>query len=198
MTESIILNPVSLLSSEDPSHHIDRYLDLLLSENQRVNLVSRETSRDQLSRLAAEALLPAVQLGLRADSYLDIGSGGGFPAIPLILTGRASGSALLVERTQKKAAALGRIATGLGLKVEILDRTFEELQLTRRFDLVTLSYVKLSERLLDQVLGVLTPQGQFIYYSTPSFSPANCAFVRYPFTIEGDTALKSFTVFRRN
>jgi len=198
MTDSILLNPVSLLSSEVPPGRIDQYLDLLLSENQRVNLVSRETSRDRLSQMAAEALLPAARLDLRVGSYLDIGSGGGNPAIPILLSGRASGPVVLVERTQKKAAALVRIASGLDLKVEVIGRTFEELRLNRTFDLITLSYVKLTERLLGSILGILEPDGRFIYYSTPTFSPKSCLIERYPFMIEGDSAVRSFSVFRRN
>lgn len=198
MTDPILLNPVSLLASEDPSRRMDQYLDLLMSENQRVNLVSRETSRDRLARMAAEALLPAVQLDLRAGSYLDIGSGGGIPAIPILLSRRATGPSLLVERTQKKAATLSRIASGLDLKVEVIDRTFEELRLNRTFDLITLSYVKLTERLLESILAVLDQEGRFIYYSTPTFPPKSCLVERYPFMIEGDSAVRSFSVFRRN
>lgn len=198
MSDPTILDPTSLLQAEDPSHRIDRYLDLLRSENERLNLVSRETSRDRLLRMVAEALLPVSRLNIRAGSYLDIGSGGGIPALPILLCGRADGPAVLVERTQKKAAALSRLAAGLELHVEILDRSFEELRLNRHFELITLSYVKLTERLLALILSSLDQDGAFVYYSTPTFDPQNCSVERYPFTIEGDTAQRSFTVFRRN
>lgn len=198
MADSILLDPTKLLPLCDPERRLNQYFDLLMQENRNINLVSRETSRKTFDSLASEALLPPHHLDLRAGSYLDIGSGGGLPAIPILLSGRIAGSTVLVERTQKKAAALGRIASGLGLSVEILDRAFEELRFNRTFDLITLSYVKLSHRLLTFILKDLSPGGLFVYYSSPSFSPQQCRYERYSFTIEGDTAVRTFTVFRRN
>ena len=56
--ETLVLDIPEILNRFDPSNRRQAYFDLLLKENRRVNLVSRETSHDHLVRLTAESLLP--------------------------------------------------------------------------------------------------------------------------------------------
>ncbi|MFH1373542.1 MAG: RsmG family class I SAM-dependent methyltransferase [bacterium] len=169
----IICDPVELLKKYDPDGRLDQYYQLLLQENQRVNLVSRETVKTgliELRKLAAQSLLPLEKVvPAKIVNYLDIGSGGGFPAIPILLTHPAILSCRLVERTQKKAAALSRIVSGLDLNALVISDNFEDLSLKPIYDLVTLRLVKLTPKLLRRILTVLTPEGCLIYYSVPGF-----------------------------
>jgi 16S rRNA G527 N7-methylase RsmG len=138
---------------------------LLEVENQKVNLVSRETSRADLERLAAESLLPfEVIKAACCQSYLDIGSGGGLPAFPIIMCLGVENS-ILVERTKKKASALTRMAAKSNLKITVHDTNFEETKFDRTFDLVTLRLVKLTESLLKKIVGLLSNGGILVYYS---------------------------------
>jgi 16S rRNA G527 N7-methylase RsmG len=148
--------------------------------------------------MVAESLLPLTLSTDQYNGYLDIGSGGGLPSIPILLSGKVTGKGTLCERTQKKAVALGEILTGLPLKAEILANQFLDLKLTDRFDLVTLRYVKLEPRLLDRILSVLTPKGVFLYYSEPEFTPAKVSVERHKFIDPADSVTKSFTLFRRS
>ncbi|MEW6050688.1 MAG: RsmG family class I SAM-dependent methyltransferase [Candidatus Zixiibacteriota bacterium] len=198
MASPLTLDIQALLERSSPAHRLDQYFKLLMQENQKVNLVSRETSRATFDRIVAESLFPCDHLDLHVGPFLDIGSGGGVPAIPLLLSGRVSGPSVLVERTQKKAAALDRIADELGLSVRVIDRTFEDIRLHDRFELITLSYVKLTARLLEKILAALSPEGTFVYYSTPDFKPAQCRHETISFIVKGDTVVRSFTVFRTN
>jgi 16S rRNA (guanine527-N7)-methyltransferase len=177
---------------------LDRYFALLMVENARVNLVSRETSRESFDRMVAESLLPLTQIKDSVSGYLDIGSGGGLPSIPLLLSGRISRPTVLCERTQKKAAALGTILEGLELKAEILPSQFLDLKLTRRFDLITLRYVKLDIKLLERITPLLSSSGTFVYYSEPEFPHIKCRVERFKFTDPADSVTKSFTLFRRS
>src|SRR5512140_2142193 len=106
----VALDTAATLTRHSNRNLIDRYYLELMKENAKVNLVSRETSREDFDRLFAESLLPLdiISSG-KFTGYLDIGSGGGIPAIPLLISGRVSGSIVLVERTQKKAAALSNL-----------------------------------------------------------------------------------------
>jgi 16S rRNA G527 N7-methylase RsmG len=177
---------------------LDKYFSLLMTENARVNLVSRETSRADFDRMIAESLLPLNLITSQIASYLDIGSGGGLPSIPLLLSERISGKAILCERTQKKASGLAEIIAGLGLKAEILPSQFLDLKLKDRFDLITLRYVKLEPRLLERIMSVLGPNGTFLYYSEPEFKAPKCRVDRYKFVVPADSVTKSFTLFRRS
>lgn len=184
------------------ARHIDRnkltqYFELLMAENAKVNLVSRETARSDFDRMVAESLVPLDFLTDSFGSYLDIGSGGGIPAIPLLLSGRIAGPAWLVERTQKKAAALRRILAALNLQAEVFARTYEEVALTQHFDLITLRYVKLTPQLLQRIAPAMNPTGQFVYYSKVEFEPAQLSIHTHSYSVAAEDFVKSVTVFHR-
>jgi 16S rRNA (guanine527-N7)-methyltransferase len=94
---------------------IERYVALLLEANRRINL-TRVTEASDVARLHlldALAALPLVdEIGGPA---IDIGSGGGVPAIPLALA-RPATSWTLVDSVARKAAVLRDIAEWLGLR----------------------------------------------------------------------------------
>lgn len=145
------------------------YAEELLAQNQRVNLVSRETSADQLLQLIAESVVPLEIISVESiRSYLDVGSGGGLPAIPIklspVLERLDPARCLLVERRQKKAAALRRICLGLGIRTEIAAESLEQVPGDTTYDLITMRAVALSRDLLSQITGRLSKTGQFVYF----------------------------------
>lgn len=163
---NIQVDPAEILGRFDPQNRLETYFDLLLQENRKINLVSRETSREDLRRLAAESLVPLTLLELPVGRYLDIGSGGGLPSIPILLAGAVSGESFLVERTQKKAAALRRILLDLDLAAEVVPSNYEEARLNNRFDLVTIRLVKPTKPLLRKIHSGLNEGGTVVYYSS--------------------------------
>ena len=147
---------------------LNRYLDLLQAENKTVNLVSRETSREDLMRLAVQSLAPLAVTEARshfdqASTLLDIGSGGGFPAVPLMITNQNL-TGVLLERRQKKARALDRIVTALGLKARVLDEDFDHYNLAAKSDLISIRYVALTQKTLTRIRSVIAPGGAVLYY----------------------------------
>ncbi|HWR83031.1 MAG TPA: RsmG family class I SAM-dependent methyltransferase [Candidatus Deferrimicrobium sp.] len=198
----IVYDPAELLRRCDPENRLERYFHLLLEENQRVNLVSRETAVADsfgLKRLAAESLLPLEQLtDLKIDSYLDIGSGGGFPAIPILLT-RQVNYACFIERTKKKAAALKRILVGLNLPATVIDSTFEEYATDTMFDLITARQVKLTPALLKRILSMLRRTGCLVYFGEPTFtlSTSRMTGITYCYSSDNKVSTGKFTLFRK-
>lgn len=94
----------------------ERYCELVLEANRKINLISRSgdvsktVERQFLLSVAALDLIP----GTRGLTWLDIGSGGGFPAIPLAIF-RSDISFVLAESISKKAYFLERTAETLNL-----------------------------------------------------------------------------------
>ena len=104
------------------------YLELLLRANEEINLISRKEAvpeilvgRHLLDALDALPLLP-VPTG-RSLRLLDIGSGGGFPAIPLLLA-RRDLEGVLVESIGKKARFLEATIRALGLTARVVNARF--------------------------------------------------------------------------
>ncbi len=93
----------------------ERYVALLLEANLRVNL-TRLTQPDEVASghlLDALAALPLLDVATPAR-VVDLGSGGGVPAIPLALA-RPDIRWLLVDSVGKKAAVLRELVATLGL-----------------------------------------------------------------------------------
>jgi 16S rRNA (guanine527-N7)-methyltransferase len=94
---------------------LERYVALLLAANARVNLTRivepAEVARQHL--LDALAALPRLD-ALAPRRAVDLGSGGGVPAIPLAIA-RPDVEWLLVDSVAKKAAVLAELVRELGL-----------------------------------------------------------------------------------
>lgn len=200
---SITYDPVELLKRFDPQNKLERYYQVLLQENERVNLVSRETAgggEATLIRLSAQSLLPLEKINIGdIDNYLDIGSGGGFPAIPILLTRKIKQTCLLVERTKKKAGALRRMLLALDIRATIISQPFEETSLEPAFDLITLRLVKLTPKLFNRIFFLLRPGGYFVYYAAPDFdlTGKSTDSVTYHHSISFGEATGRFTIFRK-
>ena len=99
-----------------PEHHaaLERLRDAFLDENTRINLSAHRTPEacwygNIVDSLPLLPLLPGQRLSL-----LDVGSGGGFPALPLALC-RPDCTITALDSTKKKMAAVERIAAACGI-----------------------------------------------------------------------------------
>jgi 16S rRNA (guanine527-N7)-methyltransferase len=105
---------------------LSRYLDLLFTANQKMNLtriVDRESAEVQH---VADALTLLRYLPRGPIRLADVGSGGGVPGLPLAIA-RPDATIVLLESTKKKAAFLAYAASELGLKnVTVSDQRAED------------------------------------------------------------------------
>lgn len=191
----------SLLSRCGQPDKLSDYYNLLKSENHKVNLVSRETIDSGLDKLTAESLLPLELIeGREYENHLDIGSGGGFPALPLYLCGQIK-SSTLVERINKKASALTRIVEGLALgsHIAVIPKNFEEIGFEKSFDLISVRQVKLTESFFVKIFRKLQKNGHLFYYSTPDFSlnKYNAHSVTGSYSISPNSFNKTVTVITK-
>lgn len=119
---------------------LESFCALLLKWNAVQNLVSRETEPDVWHRHILDSLqvLPLVRPGDRW--VLDLGSGGGLPAIPLAIALKGTGRRVtLVEPVGKKAAFLRTAIRELKLEAEVRNVRIEQIDSreTGPADLVT-------------------------------------------------------------
>lgn len=192
--------PHDILKRHDPEGRLTRFFTILKKENERLNLVSRETTTSGLVRLAAESLVPFELIERRISGrYLDIGSGGGIPAIP-IMTAMPMEHTTLVERSQNKAAALSRILLRLELRAEIIRRPFPEIPLETPYDLVTLRLVKLTKPLCRAAWRTVLPEGLLIVYSSvpDHLLPPNSSATQIQYRHQGEAIVKTVSVIFSN
>ena len=101
---------------------------LLLKWNAVQNLVSRETAKSLWTRHIADSLQVLPLLRATDRGFIDLGSGGGFPALPLAVALKGGAARFrLVEPTTKKVAFLRTVIRELGLPAEVDARRVEEI-----------------------------------------------------------------------
>jgi len=91
---------------------MDEFIDFLLAYNQKVNLVSRRSTREALDALIRETLM--LQDLVSMPLVIDAGSGGGLLGIPLAISLPAK-KFVLVEPTHKKVVFLKEALRHLAL-----------------------------------------------------------------------------------
>jgi 16S rRNA (guanine527-N7)-methyltransferase len=124
--------------------------------------------RHVVDSLAAVPLLLARRVdGTKIDAFLDLGSGGGFPGIPLAAVIPAA-RATLVESVGKKAAFLATVveATGLAPRVSVASARSEDLARDplhrERWPVVTVRAVGGLDELVELAFPLLVPGGMLV------------------------------------
>jgi 16S rRNA (guanine527-N7)-methyltransferase len=112
------------LSSETVTQ-LGEYYSLLTRWNDRLHLVAPCEPEEFAIRHVLESLLLLQYLPLKA-TVADVGSGGGLPIIPCLIT-RPDLEATLIESSQKKVVFLREVLNRLGLRATIVARPFEEV-----------------------------------------------------------------------
>ena len=103
------------------------YVELLFRWNERMNLTALDTGDRGLERLVIEPLLAVGRVSASATWMMDIGSGGGSPAIPMKI-GRPGMRLRMVESRARKAGFLRHAVRELNLDaVAVENRRYEAL-----------------------------------------------------------------------
>jgi len=154
------LYPASLSVSQ--FELVSSYLDLLLKWNSKINLSAVREPEEIVTRHFGESFFAARQLFLNPDSgtAIDIGSGAGFPGIPMKIWAPTL-HLTLIEATQKKAVFLREVVRTLGLQqVSVLAQRAESVQ--ARADLVSLRAVERFENTLPLARPLLQVGGRIV------------------------------------
>jgi len=117
-------SPYGALNADQLNCLEDHY-ELLLKWNQKVNLTRITSLTDAVRYHYCESLYLAQSLPKRALRIIDIGSGGGFPGIPLAIY-RPDCEVTLVESHQRKAVFLGEAVRNLA-NVRVLPQRAENV-----------------------------------------------------------------------
>jgi 16S rRNA G527 N7-methylase RsmG len=161
------LSSQAIINKYDKNSCLSLFLEDILGYNKKINLVSRETGHAGLIKIAADCLAPFEFLPPPTGKIFDIGPGAGFPSIVLLLS--FSGlSGILFERTGKKADFLRQTVKKLNINAEVVPENFTES--AKKYNRIGhdygfMKYVKIDRDILSAALGLLGPNGKFIYYS---------------------------------
>lgn len=103
------------------------YADLLAQWQKRINLVANATLPDIWHRHMADSA-QLVRFAPTAQSWLDLGSGAGFPGLVVAIMMKPVGTRVtLVESDKRKGAFLAEVARQTGVAVEIRCARIEQI-----------------------------------------------------------------------
>lgn len=140
------------------------YLDLLLKWNAKTNLTAIRAPEQMVQRHFGESLFAGLclkQLGIRSGDVLDLGSGAGFPGLPIQLL-LPDLTVVLAESQGKKAAFLREAVRQLDLRCEVWDGRVEDMPPTRTFEVVTLRAVDQMQAMVRVGRSRVKPGGKLL------------------------------------
>lgn len=141
------------------------YVSLLLRWNLRVNLTSIRDEEGILSRHFVESIACARALPTGICTLLDLGSGAGFPGIPISLC-RPEIAVCLAESQGKKAAFLQEAVRVLEIPAKVQAQRAESLP--SQFDCVTLRAVDRMTKAIETAAALVAPGGWLAVMTTGS------------------------------
>lgn len=157
------------LSADQVEAHAT-FLSTLNAWNARMNLTALADRDEAVDRLILEPVAAARHVA-DARSILDIGSGGGSPAIPLKIQ-VPSASLCMVESKIRKGAFLREVSRKLGLAdTRVESRRFEEMltdaSAHEAWELVTIRAVRVQAGTLLAAQAFLKPGGRLALFRGP-------------------------------
>jgi 16S rRNA (guanine527-N7)-methyltransferase len=180
--------------SPDRLDQLSMYIDLLLRWNARINLTAIRSPEEIVTRHFGESFFMARHLfpnhperdcgsapgrpkalapaALSPPRVIDIGSGAGFPALPLKIWAPHL-RLTLIEANQKKATFLREVARALTLiNIDISADRAENFKTGELADVVTFRAVEKFDRILPIAASLLSPAGRLAILIGTSQVPA--------------------------
>ena len=164
-TIASILAPFRISLSEAQLTAIQRYLSLLLSWNRAMNLTAIDDPAEILARHFGESLFAVSFLDLNPSRLADVGTGPGFPGLPLKIAVPEM-RLTLIEANLKKCAFLTEVSQRLELAgVEIVKGRFQEaVSRDRKFEFVCSRALGSFSEFLPWARAALSPGGEIVLW----------------------------------
>lgn len=142
------------------------YMELFLEENSKVNLISKNDEKYLWEKHVFDSLgiEKFFEKYGKCKTLLDIGTGGGFPALPIAIT-HPEITVTAVDSIAKKIRAISTIATKMELtNINPICARVETL--AGEFDVVTSRAVSSLKNICEYALPKLKRNGYFVAYKS--------------------------------
>ena len=162
-----ILNNYNIVATDKQIEQFNIYLDYLLEENTKYNLTAIKEKEDIFYKHFLDSVLPYLNFKENAK-VIDIGTGAGFPSIPLAIL-RNDLKFTLIDSVEKKTNFVFNLADKLGLtNIEVYHARCEDLAKESKFrenyDYAIARAVAPLSSLLEYCIPFLKINGKFVAY----------------------------------
>ena len=163
------LADTGITTTTDQVKQLVRYYDLLMEKNKVMNLTAIKDPKEAAVKHFADSLILTKYYEFRdGDRVLDLGTGGGFPGMPLKIL-YPDVFFLLMDSVNKKLNFIREAVEDLGLRnIEVLHGRAEDIahspEHRGKYDVVVSRAVAALPVLIELSLGFVKPGGYFISY----------------------------------
>lgn len=159
------LSPFSLVPTDDQVSKIREYVALLLRWNRSIGLTSINDPVEIVARHFGESMYASKLLPVENCRLADVGTGAGFPGLPLKIA-YPSIQLVLIESNKKKCAFLSEVVRALELNdVEVCAERFEQIRPeTVLANIITSRAVGEFKQLLRWSSGALVRRGHVMLW----------------------------------
>ena len=168
------IDELHIACDERTPARIARYHEMLADWNTRMNLTGDTDFATSLDRHYMDSLAPLAhaQLFAQGASLIDVGSGAGFPGLPLAIA-RPDLNVTLLDSLMKRISFLDAVVKELGLKnVQLVHSRAEDggrnVQLREQYDIAVARAVAPLPVLCELLLPFVKVGGRMICYKGPS------------------------------
>lgn len=150
--------------------NFNEYIKTFIEENSKINLMSKNDEKLIFEKHIYDSLSIKFlfdKLDMLPKTILDIGTGGGFPSIPIALEYpeiQVTG----IDSIQKKINAISNIAKKLGIKnIEFIRDRVENIK-DKKYDMITSRAVAQASLLIEYAYPLLKKDGYLVLYKSKS------------------------------
>ncbi len=162
------LTEIKISPTDEILSKFETFLFELKKWNRAYNLTALKKDEDIIIKHFLDSLLYLRLIPDRPFYICDIGSGAGFPGVPIAIV-RPDLKIDLIEPSRKKASFLRHIKRILSLKnIEVLEKRVEDIDKNLYDMAVTRALFSIKE-LIDKAANVLKKDGYFIISKGPKF-----------------------------
>ncbi len=159
-----------LTLTPDQQAKLENLLQQFLEWNSKINLSAIRDENEAWEKHVLDSLLPMSKFSFSKKRILDIGTGGGFPVLPLAVMNPSSKFSAL-DSVGKKMKVVQAMADDLNLKVKAYHGRIEEFgqnsKFREQYDLVTARALAPWPVLLEYALPFVKVGGSFLAYQGP-------------------------------
>ena len=132
--------------SDDNLVHLEKYAELLVKWQKKINIVGNSTIADLWRRHMLDSAQLFPYLPRHEGPYVDLGSGGGFPGLVLAVMG--AGPYILVDSDQRKGVFMREVIRQTGANATVHTGRIEDLILPKPVPVITSRACASVEKLL--------------------------------------------------
>ena len=164
----LLLHGLDIELTENMYNQFMKYYELLIEWNSKINLTAITEFEDVFIKHFYDSLCLLKGIKLSNETLLDVGSGAGFPSVPLKIVFKDI-NITIIDSLNKRINFLKSLTSELGITVELIHGRAEEHHLKNHYDIVTARAVSNLQILSELCIPFVKKEGCFIALKGSNF-----------------------------